>query len=565
MAILVVTHQSHAHLPDLWSSLRAQTHRNWELIAVDSASTDGTRRWLESHCPEARLVASPQNLGYRKGNRLGMEQASAGGDAPDYLLILNDDVELHPYAIERMVAAAEDAPDVAIVAPAILVHGHASRINAAGSALLPAGFYSARGKNRNYEEYREPAKIAAASGCCFLFRMEDYRKLGGFDAIFDSLPGGWHASAEDLDLCWKVWVAGKRVVYQPEAILWHKYQQRPMHASRFASLVAGRLAYLALNFRKRDLLCLAPVLALTEVALGAYSALRGAGFLRAWMNGYRWLWGNCRRLRELRGLRSARRPSADRPLAHLMQPAIPLAPSVESNLALRAAAMAWFAINALCLGALRLSESLSGGGAWKRAKPLLDGLAAAALLLLLSPLLAGVAVAVGWKIGWPVLFKQTRIGWKEHPFVLYKFRTMRDGVDSSGRALPDEQRLTPLGRWLRAWSIDELPQLWNVLKGEMSFIGPRPLLPEYLPRYSDRQRRRHAVRPGLSGWAQVCGRNAIDWERRFALDVEYVERQSLRFDLRILYLTLKKLLTQEGISQPGHATMEEFRGAESHG
>ncbi len=565
VAVIVVTYQSHAHLPDLWSSLRAQTHRNWELIVVDSASTDETRRWLESHCPEARLIASNQNLGYRKGNRLGMEQASTGGEEPDYLLILNDDVELHPYAVERMVAAAEDAPDVAIVAPAILVYGHASRINAAGSALLPAGFYSARGKNRNFEDYREPAEIPAASGCCFLFRMEDYRQLGGFEAIFDSLPGGWHASAEDLDLCWKAWVAGKRVVYQPEAILWHKYEQRPMHASRYASLVAGRLAYLTLNFRMRELLCVLPALALTEIALAAYSGLRGMSFLRAWVSGYRWLWGNRRRLGELRGLREARIRREGCAVTHLMQPAIPLAPSVQGNPVLWMGAMAWFGVNAFCLWVLRLSEGLSGGVVWKRMKPLLDRLAAATLLLLLSPLLAGVALAVGWKIGWPVLFKQTRIGWKDRPFVLYKFRTMRDGVDASGRALPDEQRLTPLGRWLRAWSIDELPQLWNVLKGEMSFIGPRPLLAEYLPRYSARQRRRHAVRPGLSGWAQVCGRNAIGWERRFALDVEYVERQSLRFDLRILYLTLKKLLTREGISQPGHATMEEFRGAESHG
>ncbi len=565
VAVIVVTFNSKEHLLDLACSLRAQTHRNWKLIVVDSASTDTTCEWLAGHVPEAQVVASPRNLGYRKGNRLGMEWATAGENAPDYLLILNDDVELHPYALERMLAAAEGAPDVAIVAPAILLHGHAGLINASGSALLPAGFYSARGKNRNYDDFRRPDEIAAASGCCFLYRREDYRQLGGFDAIFDSLPGGWHASAEDLDLSWRAWIAGKRVVYQPDAILWHKYRQRPMHASRFASLVAGRLAFLALNFRKPELMCLLPVLALTEVALAAYSALRGMSFLRAWFSGFRWLWGNRRRLREIRGIRAARRGKGGHAVTHLMQSAIPLAPSVEGNPALRAAAFAWFGANACCLAALRLLEALPCRIGWTIFKPVLDRMAAGAALVLLSPLLTIVAAVVGWKIGKPVLFTQTRIGWKERPFTLYKFRTMRDGFDSEGRALPDEERLTALGRWLRSWSLDELPQLWNVLKGEMSWIGPRPLLPEYLPRYSARQRRRHEVRPGLSGWAQVCGRNAVDWERRFALDLEYVERQSFRFDLRIFRLTVKRLLTRDGISQAGHATMEEFRGAESHG
>lgn len=285
--------------------------------------------------------------------------------------------------------------------------------------------------------------------------------------------------------------------------------------------------------------------------------------MRAWVNGYRWYWGNLRRIAEIRGLRRARSPKGRHPLARLMQPMIPLAPALDNNPVLRGGAMVWFGMNALSLAALRFSEDLRRSPEFL--KRWLDFTAAVALLILLLPLLAGVALAVALTIGRPVLFKQTRIGWKERPFVLYKFRTMRHAVDSNGRALPDEQRLTPFGSWLRSWSIDELPQLWNVLKGEMSFIGPRPLLPEYLPRYSVRQRRRHSVRPGLSGWAQVRGRNAIDWDRRFALDLEYVERQSLRFDLRIILLTLKKLVLREGISHFGHATMEEFRGAESHG
>ncbi|MCZ2156728.1 MAG: sugar transferase [Bryobacterales bacterium] len=206
---------------------------------------------------------------------------------------------------------------------------------------------------------------------------------------------------------------------------------------------------------------------------------------------------------------------------------------------------------------------------WRRRqgplKRALDVAAAIVLLLVLAPVIAGVALAIALSMGQPVVFRQTRIGWREAPFTLYKFRTMNDQRHQTGDLLPDDQRLTRLGRWLRSWSLDELPQLWNVLKGEMSFIGPRPLLPEYLPRYTPAQRRRHDVLPGLSGLAQVCGRNAITWERRLALDVEYVEKRSLGFDLWIALLTVKKMVLREGISQQGHATMEEFRGVESNG
>jgi lipopolysaccharide/colanic/teichoic acid biosynthesis glycosyltransferase len=204
----------------------------------------------------------------------------------------------------------------------------------------------------------------------------------------------------------------------------------------------------------------------------------------------------------------------------------------------------------------------AGTAALKRA---LDLVVAIMALALLAPLLAILAVLVAWRLGRPVLFRQSRIGWNEQPFTVLKFRTMRNATDASGKLLPDAERLTPFGAWLRSWSLDELPQLWNIVRGDMSFIGPRPLLPAYLPRYSARQRRRHAVRPGLSGLAQVQGRNAISWEQRFELDLAYIERQSLALDLRIALLTVRKLLLREGISQQGHVTMQEFKGANSHG
>ena len=195
-------------------------------------------------------------------------------------------------------------------------------------------------------------------------------------------------------------------------------------------------------------------------------------------------------------------------------------------------------------------------------KRAIDMIAAAAALALLSPVLLMVALAIRLSMGRPVLFRQVRPGWHEQPFSLVKFRTMADIRDASGNLLPDGERLTPLGELLRRLSLDELPQLWNVLKGELSLVGPRPLLMEYLPRYSACERRRHEAKPGITGWAQVHGRNALTWERRFALDVWYVDHWSLGLDLRILALTARAVWRREGISQPGYATMTKFLGTQ---
>ncbi len=181
-------------------------------------------------------------------------------------------------------------------------------------------------------------------------------------------------------------------------------------------------------------------------------------------------------------------------------------------------------------------------------------------LVVLWPVLLVVAVVVRWKLGTPVLFKQTRPGLNGAPFELVKFRTMKDAIGPSGLPLPDAERLGGFGTKLRASSLDELPEFWNVLRGDMSLVGPRPLLMEYLPLYSPLQRRRHEVRPGLTGWAQVNGRNAIDWERRFALDVWYVENRSMALDIKILALTVLKLFRQEGITSPNSVTAEKFKG-----
>lgn len=203
------------------------------------------------------------------------------------------------------------------------------------------------------------------------------------------------------------------------------------------------------------------------------------------------------------------------------------------------------------------SRSSRLGDAFERA---LDLAASLSALIVLAPVLALLALTVRHQMGSPVLFRQTRPGLDGRPFEMIKFRTMRDAYDRQGNPLGDAERLTDFGRWLRATSLDELPELWNVLRGEMSLVGPRPLLMEYLPLYSPEQMRRHEVRPGVTGWAQVNGRNAIDWEEKFALDVWYVDNRSFWLDLKILLLTVKRILQRDGITAEGSVTAEKFTG-----
>lgn len=193
-------------------------------------------------------------------------------------------------------------------------------------------------------------------------------------------------------------------------------------------------------------------------------------------------------------------------------------------------------------------------------KRLFDLLVAICVLILGFPVLIILAWLLKVKLGSPILFCQSRTGKDGAVFTMYKFRTMTDTQDSQGQLLPDKERLTSFGKFLRASSLDELPELLNVLKGEMSLVGPRPLLVEYLPLYSAEQARRHEVWPGITGWAQVNGRNAISWEEKFKLDVWYVDNRSLWLDLKILWLTVLRVVRRSGISQEGHVTMEKFRG-----
>lgn len=198
-------------------------------------------------------------------------------------------------------------------------------------------------------------------------------------------------------------------------------------------------------------------------------------------------------------------------------------------------------------------------------KRLFDIAVALLAIIVISPLLIAITILVRFKLGAPVLFQQKRPGLHGKPFFIYKFRTMTNERNADGNLFPDEQRLTSFGKFLRTTSLDELPELINVLNGDMSLVGPRPLLMEYLPLYSREQARRHEARPGITGWAQVNGRNAISWEEKFKLDVWYVENQSLWLDIKIMWMTLLKVVIREGISQEGHATAEKFTGSNKDG
>jgi sugar transferase EpsL len=195
------------------------------------------------------------------------------------------------------------------------------------------------------------------------------------------------------------------------------------------------------------------------------------------------------------------------------------------------------------------------------AKRIFDFIVASVLLILLSPLLLVIAVVVAISLGSPVLFRQKRGAKGNGTFQFLKFRTMTDACDGNGDLLPDEIRLTGIGKMLRSTSLDELPQLWSVIRGDMSLVGPRPLLAEYLPLYDDRQKLRHLVRPGITGWAQVQGRNAVSWEQKFQYDVWYVENRTFWLDCRILFRTVQKVIRREGVSSDGHATMPKFSGS----
>jgi len=410
------------------------------------------------------------------------------------------------------------------------------------------------------------------SGCCFLIRRDLWRALGGFSEDFDQLDTGWHASCEDADLAWRAQLMGYRIVYCPRSVMYHKYTSKGMIPPRFCSYEWGRSLFLLRNLQLRTLFILLPILAALEAGAWFYALVKGRPWLVAKVRIAHWLLTHGGQVREMRSRVQKTRKVGDRAIMRRMSCRIRLAHVMRPGRLTRF--LQWgldggfgvyYHLALLGLALLDRGSTLWGerrglsrrvGLLIKRAFDILFSLAA---LILLSPLMGAIALAVRVTLGQPVLFRQERPGLHERPFTLLKFRTMTDARDERGVLLSDAERVTGLGRFLRSTSLDELPELINVLRGEMSLVGPRPLLMSYLPHYTPTQRRRHEVRPGITGLAQINGRNALAWEQRFALDVWYVDHRSIGLDLKIIALTFWKVIKREGINEEG--SMTEFTGS----
>ena len=552
VSVIVVTYNSIAYIEDLARSIQAQRYQGpIELVVVDNASSDETLSVLRATSPDAVVVAMKQNVGYRKGNRIGIEAASG-----DYFLLCNDDAVMEPDCIDQLISYAQNHASVGLLAPLILDHA-TSMVNTAGNCLSISGFYSAHAKGRPAQEFSQPVPIASVSGCCFLYPRWLYRELGGFSEDFDLHPSAWHASYEDVDLSWRVRMAGFEICLLPSAVVRHKYRQKPeLSLERFQSMLIGRLLLVARQFQVLTILLLLPYLVVVEGCLLSYAAFRGWKFLKGYVDV--WIHFLCHAITVLRMRREQQvnRVVGDARLFDQVRELVEVTPILRSSPLLD------YGYRALQTWSLAYLKILSFAWNMRSSRRPFDISIAAIGLVVGAPVMIIIGLLVRLLNGRPVLHRDLRAGMHGRPFTLVKFRTMNDARDPSGQLLPDSRRLTKLGQLIRSTSLDELPQLWNVFKGEMSVVGPRPLPVKYLPRYSSRQAVRHRCRPGITGWAQVHGRNSLTWTQKLEFDVWYVENQSFWLDLQILALTVLRVLRRVDVNQPGHATAAEFLGNE---
>ena len=510
ISVVIPAHEALAHYRDCLSSLAAQDYRDFEVIWVDSASRDGSLERVREEFPSTRVIALPSNAGYRGGTNAGCAEARG-----ELIVVANQDVRFDAGFLTALAEGAGRYPEAAIFAPKILDFDDPDRINEAGNTLHFTGLYGSRGLGAPAGDLAEESVLAAMSGCGFMVRRSAWTAAGGFSRDFDLYDSGWHASYEDADLAWRVQLAGHTIRYLPGAVMFHKFARKPMTPARFRSYEWGRWMTLARNYSLATLLLLGPALLAVECGMLLFAASRG--MLGAKLGPVLWIVRHAPLVLERRRAVQATRRVPDSVILQRM------AATIDVSHHLR--------------GLLDAA-----------ARRVLDLAVAGTLLVAAAPLMLLVALLIRVTMGRPVLFAQIRPGLDERLFTLYKFRTM------SGN------RVTGLGRILRRWSVDELPQLLNVIRGELSLVGPRPLLPDYLPLYTPEQARRHAVKPGITGWAQIHGRNALTWEEKFALDVWYVDHRSLLLDLRILSATLKNVLTGRGVDGPGN---ERFLGTPS--
>jgi lipopolysaccharide/colanic/teichoic acid biosynthesis glycosyltransferase/GT2 family glycosyltransferase len=556
VTVVVVTYNSEQHIVELLHSLRAQTYPGCiDAILVDNASTDDTVALARREFAGVTVIPLPANVGYRRGNMLGMDAAVG-----DYILVCNDDIVLDPGCISALGDCLSSNPRAGIASPLILQSGE-TRVNTAGNRLAISGFYSARGKGANPRTFSNPARLASVSGCCFLYRRSLFQTLGGFSDDFELHPAAWHASYEDVDLSWRVRAAGYEIDHVPTSIVHHKYRQKQsLSEERFESMLFGRMLLIARQFQLSTIAVLSPYLATVEMSLIAYAVLRGGSFFRGYIRTWTCLLQNLPRLIEMRARQQRFRTIRDTEMFRLLDAVVEITPVLRRN-PIYAAGYRFLALLSMFYWAALWPLRCLRYDFLKRA---LDISISASALIGMAPVFMLITLAIRFFQGSPTLFRQQRPGLNGVPFPLLKFRTMT--VCDPGQPAPaDETRITLFGAFLRKTSLDELPQLWNVLRGQMSLVGPRPLLPQYLSRYTPEQRRRHEVKPGITGWAQVCGRNELAWERKFALDNWYVDNRSFWLDCKILWLTIAAVIRRTGIRAEGHMTMPEFLGTSEIG
>jgi len=585
-SVVIPAYNAAPHFEECLGSILAQTCGDFEVIWVDNASIDDSLRRVRERFPTVKALALGENAGYRRGSNAGAEQARG-----KYLVICNQDVRVEPTWLEEMIAAAEAQPDVGLVAPKIMLHDRPEALNEAGNTLQYCGLFTSRGLGEPAERFNRPETLATISGCAFLARRDLWVRLGGFSADFDAYETGFHAGFEDVDLAWRAQLAGFRVVFCPTAVMYHKFERKDTNLRLFHAYQWNRYMIVLRNYRLRSLLALAPLLACLEAAACTLAACRGWKALANNLRVLRWFFANRRLLKRMRDLIQSTRVVNDGEIVARMEASVSFARAIGVSLPMRVlqsvASGMLTAYYRPVLWMLRFLEpsdatvadkksaaksrrsdpphghaAIANGQSFQRAvKRAIDVAAAAAILIAAAPLMGCIALLVLWRMGRPVLFCQRRPGLHGRPFVLVKFRTMDDARRPDGSLRGSAERTTPLGRFLRRASLDELPQLWNVLRGDLSLVGPRPLLMEYVDRYNAEQARRLDAKPGITGWAQISGRNAISWEKKFELDAWYVDHWNLTLDLRILLTTAWKVLRCEGINAGADVGMPAFLGS----
>ena len=326
VTIVAVTYNSAAHIRPFLESVQAQTYAHCELLILDNASTDETARILETEAPWAKVVHLPENIGYRRANSLGFRICTSA-----LILICNDDVVLEPTCVAELVRAMEQNPEAAIICPLITLYDQPDVVNTVGNRLAITGFYSARGKGQAAVGFSQPSQLASVSGCCFLYRRNVYLEVGGFSGDFDGFASAWHASYEDVDLSYRVRAAGYDILFEPSAMLRHRYVQKPMSVGRFGSMVFGRALLVLRNFEVRTIVRLAALYTIAEVTLFCYAALKGPRYVLELLRVWKWTVVNATAIARMRKQVQATRCRPDRDLLPLLDTMFEIGPLGRSN------------------------------------------------------------------------------------------------------------------------------------------------------------------------------------------------------------------------------------------